>query len=173
VEAIRVLALSVDGFISLKSTRMQAWSRIYMADALAQSGALADARCQLAAAMDAAPDCDPVRAAAMARLARVEIKEGNGAAALVAVTEALVLIEAGISAADEDSFVRLVHAESLHAVGRLDEAAIAVRAVCEQLLARAAGIGDPDLRQSFLERVPDNVRAFEHARAWRIGVPSA
>ena len=35
-----------------------------------------------------------------------------------------------------------------------------------QPVARAEKLGDPELRASFLERVPENARTLERARAW-------
>jgi hypothetical protein len=47
--------------------------------------------------------------------------------------------------------LRLVHHESLWAAGERDAALAALGRARERLLTTAAKIGDPDLRQSFLE----------------------
>ena len=64
------------------------------------------------------------------------------------------------------AFVRLVHAESLHATGAHDAARRAIADARTHLLAIADKIADPDYRRSFLENVPENARILVLARAW-------
>jgi len=64
------------------------------------------------------------------------------------------------------SFLRVVHAESLEANGRHDEARAALVTARDRLFAIAAAITDPAYRTSFLENVPENRRVFELAREW-------
>jgi hypothetical protein len=64
------------------------------------------------------------------------------------------------------AFVRLVHAEALHATGAHDAARSAIGDARARLLAIAERIGHPDYKQSFLENIPENVRTLALARAW-------
>jgi len=65
------------------------------------------------------------------------------------------------------AFVRLAHAEALHATGAHDAAARAIADARARLLAIADKIADPDYKASFLERVPENARTLALANAWR------
>ena len=70
------------------------------------------------------------------------------------------------------AFVRLAHAEALHATGAHDAACRAIADARTHLLAIAGRIADPAYQASFLEHVPENVRTLALARAW-LGDPSA
>ena len=65
------------------------------------------------------------------------------------------------------AFVRLTHAEALHATAALDAAALAIAGARAHLLAIADKITDPDYQASFLESVPENARTLALADAWR------
>jgi hypothetical protein len=59
-----------------------------------------------------------------------------------------------------EAFARLVHAEALDAVGRGEEAHAALMVARERLLARAAKINDPALREGSLRDVPEHARTL-------------
>jgi hypothetical protein len=65
------------------------------------------------------------------------------------------------------AFVRLAHAEALHATGAHDAARHAIAGARARLLAIAGKIADPDYKASFLTRVPENARTLALADAWR------
>jgi eukaryotic-like serine/threonine-protein kinase len=65
--------------------------------------------------------------------------------------------------------VRLVHAEALQAVGRVDEARASILRAKERLLERAAKISDGRMRQSFLANVAENARTMKRAKEWGTG----
>jgi hypothetical protein len=67
------------------------------------------------------------------------------------------------------AFVRLIHAEALHATGAHDAARSAIASARDRLLAIASRITDPGHRQSFLEAVPENARTITLARSWLAG----
>jgi hypothetical protein len=72
------------------------------------------------------------------------------------------------------AFVRLAHAEALHATGAHDAARAAIAQARARLLAITDRISDPDYRASFLEQVPENARTLALASAWLGGpAPSA
>jgi tetratricopeptide (TPR) repeat protein len=70
------------------------------------------------------------------------------------------------------AFVRLAHAEALHATGAHDAARRAIADARTRLLGIAGRIADPAYQRSFLEHVPENVRILALARAW-LGDPDA
>ena len=64
----------------------------------------------------------------------------------------------------------LAHAEALDAEGDHDEAREVLARAREVLLARAEAIGDPAIRESFLEAVPEHARIMARAAEW-LGAP--
>jgi hypothetical protein len=64
------------------------------------------------------------------------------------------------------AFVRLTHAEALHATGAHDAAAHAIAGARARLLTIADKITDPAYQTSFLERVSENARTLALADAW-------
>jgi hypothetical protein len=64
------------------------------------------------------------------------------------------------------AFVRLAHAEALHATGANAAARHAIAGAQAHLVTIAGRIADPAYRQSFLENVPENARTLALARAW-------
>lgn len=66
-----------------------------------------------------------------------------------------------------DSSIQLVFAEALEACGKKEDARVAIAQARDNLLARAAGIADPELRASLLERVEDNARILRLAAEWK------
>ncbi len=108
----------------------------------------------------------PLRAMALAALAEVLIADGRGAEALPFAAEAREILDALTTIGENDARVRLAHAEALHAAGAAPAARSAIAAARDRLLRRASLIADDELRQSFLERVPENARTLSLARAW-------
>jgi 2-methylisocitrate lyase-like PEP mutase family enzyme len=70
------------------------------------------------------------------------------------------------------AFVRLAHAEALHATGAHGAARDAIARARAYLLAVADKIADPGYRASFLEQVPENARTLALASAW-LGAPAS
>jgi len=62
--------------------------------------------------------------------------------------------------------VRLARAEALHAAGDAGGAQEAIRIARGRLLSNAEKISSPELRRSFLERVPTNARTLSLAAEW-------
>ena len=69
------------------------------------------------------------------------------------------------------AFVRLAHAEALHATGAHDSAQRAIADARARLLAIVETIADPDYKASFLETVSENARTLALAAAW-LGDPA-
>jgi tetratricopeptide (TPR) repeat protein len=108
-------------------------------------------------------------------LAALRLAQGRAEEAVAIAADAIARYTAmGGCGHFRGAFVRLVHAEALHATGAHGAARHAIADARECLLAIAGKIADPDYRKSFLERVSENARTLELAREW-IGdtVPSA
>jgi hypothetical protein len=65
------------------------------------------------------------------------------------------------------AFVRLAHAEALHATGAHDAARHAIAEARARLLIIADKIAEPDYKASFLAHVPENARTLALADAWQ------
>jgi DNA-binding winged helix-turn-helix (wHTH) protein/tetratricopeptide (TPR) repeat protein len=106
------------------------------------------------------------RAAALAALARALLAQGRNEEALEIAREAIALLDALGSSKYCEALVRLMSAETKMASGDQAGARGAIRAARDRLLERAERIADVNMRESFLDRVPDNVRTLELAREW-------
>ncbi|HEX8108078.1 MAG TPA: hypothetical protein VF516_10150 [Kofleriaceae bacterium] len=105
----------------------------------------------------------------------LRVAQGRAAEALAAAEEAMARYTAmGGCGVFRGAFVRLAHAEALHATSAHDAARGAIAQARDRLFAIAARIADPDYRTSFLEQVPENARTLALASAWLGGpAPSA
>jgi hypothetical protein len=123
--------------------------------------ALRDARAALAMA-DHLPS---VRAHALATLAQITLALGHADEAAMISAEAMALVERSDADAGE-ALARLVFAEARRATGHAAGARAAILVARDRLRARAARISDRELRESFLQRVPENARTLALAAAW-------
>jgi tetratricopeptide (TPR) repeat protein len=146
--------------------RLEAGSRMYLATILMLSGDLESAEREGTAAVEMMTGAPPMRAQALAILAQVRLAANTPPTALAAAREAMDLLESQGGMEEGESTVRLVYAEALHATGDVGGARAAIAAARERLLERAAKISDPERRQGFLERVPDNARTLGLALKW-------
>ena len=67
--------------------------------------------------------------------------------------------------------VHLVYAQALEATGDHVQARQVVKRALERLLRQADKIGDPELRRSFLEAVPEHRQLIALAHAWDAAAP--
>jgi hypothetical protein len=105
--------------------------------------------------------------AVLATGAALHLAEGRRDLAVAAADEGMGKYRAmGACGMFRGAFLRLTHAEALHAVGRLDEAYAAIAEARQRLLENADKIGDLMLRDSFLRQVPENRRILELAATW-------
>jgi tetratricopeptide (TPR) repeat protein len=104
-------------------------------------------------------------ARAHARLAQVLLARGRIAEALAMAAEALALRDRhGMMHDYEGDLVGLVHAEALHASGRLDEASAAITAAQARLMARVLGVR-LEFRAGILA-LPEAARIVADFQAW-------
>ncbi|HWU87642.1 MAG TPA: hypothetical protein VN253_10230, partial [Kofleriaceae bacterium] len=103
----------------------------------------------------------------LATLSALRLAQGRAEEALAAAEDAVARMTAmGGCGMFRGAFVRLAHAEALHATGAHDAARRAISDARAHLLAIAEKIADPAYRTSFLEQVPENARTLALARAW-------
>jgi tetratricopeptide (TPR) repeat protein len=100
-------------------------------------------------------------------LSALRLAQGRARDALAAAEDALTREAAmGGCGMFRGAFVRLAHAEALHATGAHDAARRAIADARTRLFAIAGKIADPDHQASFLAHVPENARTLALASAW-------
>jgi eukaryotic-like serine/threonine-protein kinase len=148
----------------------QARGRWALAEALRRMGDLVAAEREIEAAL--APAMPLEAPGVLATLARLRLAQDRAAEALVAAEDAMARYTAmGACGLFRAAFVRLAHAEALHATGAHDAAHAAIAQARARVLAIAARIADPGYRASFLAQVPENARTLTLARTW-LGEPA-
>lgn len=164
-EARAIEARAVADFAAQGDARMEAGSRLYLADILRLAGDLDGAEHEARAALEAEATPAPVIPTALGTLARVLLAAGRAPEALAAAAQGVARLEE-VAVEEGEADLRLALAESLHAIG--DEAAAreAIRTARARLEERAARIADPVWRRSFVDNVPANARTRELANAW-------
>jgi tetratricopeptide (TPR) repeat protein len=142
--------------------------RWVLAEVLRRTGELDAADREVAAALAMAVPLE--HPGVLGTLAALRLAQGRAGDALAAAEDAIARCTAmGGCGMFRGAFVRLIHAEALHATGAHDAARSAIARARDQLLAIASRITDPDHRQSFLEAVPENARTITLARSWLAG----
>ncbi|HEX8114382.1 MAG TPA: hypothetical protein VF516_41920, partial [Kofleriaceae bacterium] len=103
----------------------------------------------------------------LATLSALRLAQGHAEEALAAAEDAMARCHA-MSACGmfRGAFVRLAHAEALHATGAHDAARRTIAEARARLLAIADTIAEPSYRTSFLDAVPENARTLALARTW-------
>jgi eukaryotic-like serine/threonine-protein kinase len=135
-----------------------------LAEALRRDGDLdgAEREIQIALAL-AVPLEQP---GVLATVSAIRLGQGRAADALAAAEDGMARYAAiGGCGMFRAAFLRLAHAEALHATGAHDAAGRALADARARLLAIADKIADPDHKASFLERVPENARTLALAAA--------
>jgi tetratricopeptide (TPR) repeat protein len=141
-----------------------------LAEVLRRSGDLEGAEREIAAARPLVPPIE--QPGALATLARLRLAQGRAEEALAAAEDAAARYAAmGGCGLFRGAFVRLAHAEALHATGAHDAARRAIADARARVHAMADRIEDPAYRRSFLASVPEHARTLELASAW-LGEPA-
>jgi eukaryotic-like serine/threonine-protein kinase len=162
-EARRIEQRAVEGFRALGDPRMEGVSRMYLSKIAFQSNELEDAEREARAAADALEVARPLRAVALAQLARALIGRESFAEAITVAGEAHAILESLSGIEEGESLVRLVYAEAFAASGDTAAFTAAIASAHSSLMARARKIGDRAWRDRFLRGVPDNARTLELA----------
>jgi serine/threonine protein kinase/tetratricopeptide (TPR) repeat protein len=161
IEADAILALAAQ-----RVPRREGLARSYLASILMMLGEGGEAERNARQAVDMLESAPPLCAQALATLAELLLAERRPADALSAADQAMKLLSPHGIIEEGESQVRVVYAEALAAVGDRAAARLAIAEARKRLLARAAAIGDPAFRASFLEHLAENARTLELARQW-------
>ncbi|HEX7839325.1 MAG TPA: AAA family ATPase [Kofleriaceae bacterium] len=139
--------------------------RWVLAEVLRRMGDLDAAEREIQAALAMAVPLD--HPGVLATLSALRLAQGRAGEALAAAEDAISrYVAMGGCNLFRAAFVRLVHAEALHATGAHDAARRAIADARARLWAVADKIADPDYKTSFLEHVPENARTLALAGAW-------
>ena len=136
--------------------RMEGAARTSLARIALRSGDLAAAEREArsaAALLEVAP---PVRASALALVARALLAQGRGAEALEPAAEAYAQLSSTSGLEEGEALVGLAYVEALAAVGQRADAARVLDEARARLLARADRLSDPTRRAQLLSQVPDH-----------------
>lgn len=139
-------------------------TRVYFALALALQQDLENAAAQLVEATRELGQDSASDALSTAELARVRLLQGRNAEALSHATTAMSIVAESGVAEEGDAIIRLAYVEALFAMEQRPAAVAALASAWKRVADRAALVTDPELRRSFLERVPEHQRTAELAR---------
>ncbi len=155
---------AVDAFHLLGDPRMEGVARTYLAKIALFAGDLVVAEREARAAAEQLLVVRPLRAPALAVLARTLLHLQRPAEALPLATEAHAILSEHSEVEEGDALVRLVHVEALAASGAREAAAHAAQDARARLLSRADKISAPAWRERFLTAVPDHARTLARCK---------
>jgi len=166
LDEARVLATQLSEFCHAQQDHAgESKGRWVLAEVLRRMGDLeaAEREIQIALAMTVPLEHPGV----LATLSAIRLAQGRAGEALHSAQDAVSRCATiGGCGMFRGAFVRLAHAEALHATGAHDDARRAIAGARTHLLGIASRITDPAYKTSFLEQVPENARTFALARAW-------
>ena len=158
--------------------RQETISQIYLATIRLFEGDLDGAEQAARAAVRGASaptsKCFALATLARAYLARISTpphgqraaNEGDVREALIAAHDAKRLLDATGGVEEGEALARVVYAEALAHAGDHDAARAAIKEAIDRLRVRASWLRDPEMRRTFMERVPENARTMELSRLW-------
>jgi hypothetical protein len=165
-EARALLAEVIEASRAGSERRLEGASRVYLARVEEGAGRLPAARAEAEAAVALLGELPSLRAYARGVAARAALGTGAPAAAL-ALAQAAMEEAATLGNLEEgDAYVRLAHAEALHADGQVEAARAAIGAAAELLRGRAQAMGDAATRARFLEAVAEHRQTLALEAAW-------
>jgi hypothetical protein len=157
---------AVEAFHQQGDLRMTCGSRLYVTAIQVLAGRFATAVQSAQSGSRLAESMPAIQAYFLGLLSRALLPLGRVTEALQVAEEAERLLAAQGRLEEGEVIIRLAHAEALHASGRVDEARLAVRAVRDAVVMRAAKIGNDEWQRSYLDRVEENRRALQLVVEW-------
>jgi tetratricopeptide (TPR) repeat protein len=152
--AERALRHAVAEFSAGGDRRLEAGARAGLGQVLLAAGRVGDAAAEARLAVSLSAGVPPARALALASLSRVLVALDEPREARDAALGAVGILHELGGLDEGEHLVLLAQAEALHASGDRALARAAAEAAHQQVLARAARVGDPRLRASFLAHGP-------------------
>jgi tetratricopeptide (TPR) repeat protein len=149
-----------------ENSRFEGWTRVYRTRVALAAGDVVTARMHARAACLLLEGSPPALAGARSVLAQVLIADRRVAEAVALARESVAVVDALGGVEEVEAIARLTLVLALDAPGDhpARDAALAVAAA--RLATRAAAIGDPAHRASFLAAVAENRRTLALAAAW-------
>jgi tetratricopeptide (TPR) repeat protein len=166
LDEARALAAQLSEYGHAHRNRLEeSRGRWVLAEVLRRIGDFAAAERELSAALGLAMPLE--HAGVLGTLSALRLAQGRAEDALAAAEDAVARCTTmGGCGMFRAAFVRLAHAEALHATGAHGAARRAITDARARLLAIADRIADPDYKTSFLDNVPENARTLALAREW-------
>jgi tetratricopeptide (TPR) repeat protein len=163
-EAEAIERAVIDDFVRAGDQRLVGASRSYLASILFDRGDAENAEREARRAIDELAAFPTLRPSALAVLANVLLAK-QPSEALAAAREAVSAVDSGD--VEDESEIRLVLAEALHACGDTEAASHAITLARDRVLARASKIPNGPARDAFLSLVPVHARTLTLADAWK------
>jgi serine/threonine protein kinase len=177
-EARALEAEAMKDFVAQGDRRQETISQIYLATIRLFEGDLDGAEQAARAAVRTAASptakCFALATLARAYLARLastpmgqrSANETDIREALLAAHDAKRLLDQTGGVEEGEALARVVYAEALAHANDHDAARGAIKEAVDRLRVRASWLSDPQMRETFLTRVPENARTLELARVW-------
>jgi tetratricopeptide (TPR) repeat protein len=163
---------AIEASILQGDRRMEGSSRSYLAQILLDQGEVERAEREARAAVALLAVAPPIRIEAYGILATALLRQGRAKEALAAAELAVSTIAAIGGVERGESLARLIYAEALHAVDDPARARTAIALARDRVMARAETLRDPQVREAFVQNVPENARTLSLAREWLEAYPS-
>jgi serine/threonine protein kinase len=161
--AAKLAREAVDELVARGNRRAEAFSRIYLAGILSFQKDFSAAEDETRAAIVAASTAPEWRAYAFATLGALLLRQKKANEAHEVATRAMEILLGLGGVSEGESLIRLVHAVSLRALKRHEEADAALDAAVARLQERAHSISDERWRKSFLENIAENASTLARA----------
>lgn len=164
-EGLREELRAVESFAAQGDRRMEGGSRLYCAFIRLLAGQPREAEDEAARAITVASHVPAVCALARAVIARACLIGERPEDAEEPALEAMLTLESLGALEEGESFVRLVHVEALDAIGRHEDAVVALEVARQRLEVRADRVQNPAFRKSFLA-IEENARILQLVDEW-------
>jgi len=157
---------AVREFARLGDRRMEAASHDYLAAAALLEGDLQAAEREVQQALRGFENIPPLFARSNANLALIRLRQGRIPEARGAAKKAMAILDEIGEVEDGEMLVRLGEVETARAAGEEAHAREALARALSRLRERAGLIANPELRESFLSRLPEHARLLALEREW-------
>jgi tetratricopeptide (TPR) repeat protein len=158
---------AIEAFIAQGDRHMEANARLYRGYFLVLGDDLERAEREVRLALDNAGASPPLRAYGLAILASVYLQSGRADRAEPCARDSIQLLESLGGVEEGEAFIRLTYAESRDALGDVAGAREAIQTARVRILERTAMIQDAQWKDTFVQKVRENVRTLELFRAWK------
>jgi tetratricopeptide (TPR) repeat protein len=158
---------AIEAFIAQGDRHMEANARLSRGYFLVLGDDLERAEREVRLALDNAGASPPLRAYGLAILASVYLQSGRADRAEPCARDSIQLLESLGGVEEGEAFIRLTYAESRDALGDVAGAREAIQTARVRILERTAMIQDAQWKDTFVQKVRENVRTLELFRAWK------